>query len=65
MIESSNNLKMSSVKEIQQFETVIRETLNSWFEESDLEVEELASAAVKALEDWLDEPTVEFEPDEG
>ena len=56
---------MSSIKEIQQFESVIRETLNSWFEESDLEVEELASAAVKALEDWLDEPTVEFEPDEG
>jgi hypothetical protein len=56
---------MSSVKEIQQFETVIRETLNSWFEESDLEVEELASAAVKALEDWLDEPTVEFDADEG
>jgi hypothetical protein len=55
---------MSSVKEIQQFETVIRETLNSWFEESDLEVEELASAAVKALEDWLDEPTVEFESDD-
>ena len=39
--------------------------LNRWFEEADLEVEELASAAVKALEDWLDEPTVEFEPDEG
>lgn len=56
---------MSSVREIQQFETVIRETLNSWFEESDLEVEELASAAVKALEDWLDEPTVEFKPEEG
>ena len=54
---------MSSLNEIKQFEAVIRETLNSWFEESDLEVEEIASAAVKALEDWLDEPTVEFESD--
>ena len=39
--------------------------LNRWFEESDLDVEELAESVVKAIEDWLDEDTVEFEPDEG
>jgi len=32
-----------------------------WFEESDQDVEELATAAVRAIEDWLDEDTVEFE----
>jgi len=30
-----------------------------------LDVEQLAAAAVRAIEDWLDEDTVEFEPDEG
>ena len=39
--------------------------LNRWFEESDLDVEQLAAAAVRAIEDWLSEDTVEFEPDEG
>ena len=34
--------------------------LNHWFEESDLDVEQLAAAAVRAIEDWLDEDTVEF-----
>jgi hypothetical protein len=38
--------------------------LNRWFEESDLDVEQLAAAAVRDIEDWLDEDTVEFEPDE-
>ena len=47
-----------------QFEAVIKGDLNRWFEESDLEVEELAESAIKALEDWLDEDTVEFEADE-
>ena len=35
------------------------------FEESDLDVEQLTAAAFRAIEDWLDEDTVEFEPDEG
>ena len=48
-----------------QFEAVIKADLNRWFEESDLEVEELAESAIKALEDWLDEEVVGFEPDEG
>ena len=39
--------------------------LNRWFEESDLDVEQLASAAVRAIEDWQDEELVGFEPDEG
>ena len=48
-----------------QFEAVIKADLNRWFEESDLEVEELAESVIQALEDWLDEDTVEFEADEG
>ena len=38
----------------------IKFDLNRWFEESDLDVEQLAAAAVRAIEDWLDEDTVEF-----
>ena len=48
-----------------QFEAVIKADLNRWFEESDLEVEELAESVIQALEDWLDEEVVGFEPDEG
>ena len=47
-----------------QFEAVIKADLNRWFEESDLEVEELAESVIQALEDWLDEEVVGFEPDE-
>ena len=47
-----------------QFEAVIKADLNRWFEESDLDVEDLAGSAVKAIEDWLDEEVVGFEPDE-
>jgi hypothetical protein len=32
-----------------------------WFEESDLDIEDLAGAAIKALEDWLDKEVVGFE----
>ena len=39
--------------------------LNRWFEESDLDVEQLAAAAARAIEDWLDEDTVEFEGEDG
>jgi hypothetical protein len=49
----------------QQFEAVIKADLNRWFEESDLDVEDLTESAIKALEDWLDEDTVEFEPEGG
>ena len=43
----------------------IKADLNRWFEESDLDVEQLTAAAVWAIEDWLDEEVVGFEPDEG
>jgi hypothetical protein len=39
--------------------------LKRWFEESDLDAKDLAGSALKALEDWLDEEVVGFEPDEG
>lgn len=56
---------MSRQKEaVKQFESVIISDLNRWFEESDLDVEELAGAAVHAIELWLDDEVVGFEPDE-
>ena len=39
--------------------------LKYWFEETDLNVEELVAVAVRALENWLDEEVLGFEPDEG
>ena len=56
---------MSRVEAKLQFANEIKADLNRWFEESDLDVEDLTESAIKALEDWLDEDTVEFEPDEG
>jgi hypothetical protein len=48
-----------------QFELVVKADLNRWWEESDLEAEDLARVAVRAIEAWLDEEIVGFEPDEG
>ena len=56
---------MSQHQATKQFESVIKADLNRWFEESDLDVEQLTAAAVRAIEDWLDEDTVEFEPEDG
>ena len=35
------------------------------FEASDLDYDQLAAAAVRAIEDWLDKDTGEFEPERG
>jgi hypothetical protein len=35
------------------------------FEASDLDYDQLAAAAVRAIENWLDKDTVEFEPERG
>ena len=43
----------------------IKSDLKRWFEESDLDEDQLVAAAVPAIEDWLDEDAVEFEPDGG
>ena len=48
-----------------QFEAVIKADLNRWLDESDLDDEDLAKVAVKAIESWLDEDVVGFEQDEG
>jgi hypothetical protein len=40
-----------------------KKLLDRWFNESDLDVEELASAAVEAIEEWLDEEIIDFEPE--
>jgi len=38
---------------------------NRWWEESDMDAEDLAKAALVAIDDWLDEEIVGFEPEEG
>ena len=38
---------------------------NRWWEESDMDAEDLAKAALSAIDDWLDEEIVGFEPVEG
>ena len=49
---------------ISQFETVIKADLNRWLAESDLTVEDLARAAFVAIDEWLDEGIMEFEPED-
>lgn len=48
-----------------QFESVIRSDLNRWWDESDLDAEDLSQVAFKAINDWQDEEIVGFEPEEG
>ena len=47
----------------QQFKVEIKAALNRWFDESDLDVEDLSSCAVEAIEEWLDEDIIEFTPE--
>ena len=37
-----------------QFKSVIRSSLNRWWEESDMDAEDLAKAALGAIDDWLE-----------
>ena len=39
--------------------------LNRWWEESDLYAQDLAGVLLKAVDDWLDEEIIGFEPEEG
>lgn len=48
-----------------QFKSVIRSSLNRWFEEADLDSQELAETALEAIDEWLDEDIVDFKPEEG
>lgn len=63
-IDYSEFLQMSNKEAKRQFMNVIKSDLNRWFEESDLDVEDLAGAAVDSIHEWLDEEVVGFEPDE-
>ena len=56
---------MSQNEAKKQFRSVIRSDLNRWWQESDLDAEELAKVAVKAIEDWLDEEIIGFDQEEG
>jgi hypothetical protein len=48
----------------EKFSSEVRATLNRWLEESDLEDLDLAEAAARTINDWLDEESVIFEADE-
>ena len=48
----------------QQFQVEIKAVFNRWWEESDMDAEDLAKAALKAIDDWLDEEIVVFKPEE-
>ena len=47
----------------EQFKRAHRALLNRWLEESDIDDLEMAKTATKDIEEWLDEPVVEFKPD--
>lgn len=47
----------------QQFQVEIKAVFNRWWEESDMDAEDLSKAALTAIDDWLEEPIVGFEPE--
>ena len=47
-----------------QFQVEIKAVFNRWWEESDMDAEDLSKAALTAIDDWLDEEIVGFEPEE-
>ena len=55
--------KFSANAKLGYFENFL--VFNRSWEESDMDAEELAKAALKAIDDWLDEEIVGFEPEEG
>ena len=57
---------MSQTEAERQFKSVILADLNRWSLESDLNAEQLASVVVSAVDEWLDDDVIGFEPeDEG
>ena len=60
---SQKNFRNGEIDEVFEKNQRTDVELNRWFEESDLDVEDLAGSAVKAIEDWLDEEVVGFEPE--
>lgn len=46
-----------------QYKVESKKLLDRWFLESDLDAEQLASAAVEAIEEWLDEEIIDFKPE--
>ena len=60
---SQKNFRNGEIDEVFEKNQRTDVELNRWFEESDLDVEDLAGSAVKAIVDWLDEEVVGFEPE--
>ena len=54
---------MTSMTPNEQFTRANRALLNRWIEESDIDDLEMAKIATKDIEEWLDDPVVEFKPD--
>ena len=55
---------MSKKEAQEQYKVEAKNLLDRWFYESDLDAaEELSSAAVQAIEEWLDEEVIDFKPE--
>ena len=54
---------MSKEEAQEQYKVEAKNLLDRWFYESDLDAEELSSAAVEAIEEWLDEEVIDFKPE--
>ena len=46
-----------------QFKVEIKAVLKRWFVESDLDAEDLSNSGVEAIDEWLDDDVIEFEPE--
>ena len=63
LIPITSSEKFSANAKLGYFENFL--VFNCWWEESDMDAEDLAKAALGAIDDWLDEEIVGFVPEEG
>jgi|TARA_R100000329_G_scaffold143676_1_gene127839 hypothetical protein len=47
----------------EQFKVEIKAVLKRWFVESDMDAEDLSNSGVEAIDEWLDDDVIEFEPE--
>lgn len=64
MTQSYDILKMPQAP-AKQFQVEIKAVFNRWWEESDMDAEDLSKSAITAIDDWLDEEIVGFVPEKG
>ena len=47
----------------EQFKVEIKAVLKRWYVESDMDAEDLSNSGVEAIDEWLDDDVIEFEPE--